>query len=293
MTSIREIVRYLCLTPPADAALRLRRRVGLIDPTEAHRQGILRSRAALRVQKLVDFLNRYEMILDRAIAWPRLDFEGAHVLELGAGALLGWGPLALFRGAERFVAVDPGWRPEILHDPDIGKAFFRPLWRDLSAIYGPRMDFAAFMQALRERASAHAAPAHTAPLEGPFDVVLSNSCLEHITPLGETLARVAGLMAQDGRFLHLVDFGNHRPTPGPFDGLYDRDPEEVRRRRRDINLSRASDILHMFKACNVSAAMVPYASAAPDEIGLVHPAWRTRYDDETLALKTAIFASRR
>ncbi len=291
MTTIREIARYLCLTPPADVALRLRRRVGLIDPAEAHRQGILRSRAALRVQKLVDFLNRYEMILERAIGWPRLDFEGAHVLELGAGALLGWGPLALFRGAERYVAVDPGWRPEVLQDPDIGKAFFRPLWRDLAAIYGPRMDYPAFMDALRERTSAHAAPAHAAPVEGPFDIVLSNSCLEHISPLGETLARVAGLMAPDGRFLHLVDFGNHRPTPGPFDGLYDRAPEEVR--RRDINLSRATDILRMFEASGLSTAMVPYASAAPDEIGLVHPAWRTRYDDATLAIKTAIFASRR
>ncbi|MGE4220505.1 MAG: methyltransferase domain-containing protein [Alphaproteobacteria bacterium] len=292
MASIREIVRYLCLTPPADVIRRLRGRAGLIGKVEAHRLGILRSRAALRVQKLVDFLNRYEMILERAVDWRRLDFEGARVLELGAGPLLGWGPLALFRGASQFVAVDPGWRPEVLNDPEIAKAYFRPLWRDLSAIYGPRMDFPVFMQALRERAAAYAAPAHAAALDGHFDIVLSNSCLEHIAPLDETLKRIADLTAEGGRFLHLVDFGNHRPTPGPFDGLYDRTPEAARRRRRDINLLRASDILHMFEANDTATALVPYASVAPDEIGPVDPAWRAQYDDATLAIKTAIFASR-
>lgn len=291
MPGFREIARYLYVTPPAEVILRLRRRLALIDPVEAHSAGILRSRAALRVQKLVDFLNRYEMILERTIGWRRLDFEGARVLELGAGNLLGWGPLALFRGASQYVAVDPGWRPEVLDDPMVARAYFRPLWRDLSAVYGPRMDYPAFMRALKERVEAHAAPALVAPLGGAFDILLSNSCLEHISPLEETLARIVHLTRETSRFVHLVDFGNHRSTAGPFDGIYDLPHAVARQRRQDINLLRASDLLDMFRTTGVAVAMVPYASAAPDEICPIHPDWSARYDEETLALKTAIFAS--
>jgi len=100
------------------------------------------------------------------------------------------------------------------------------------------------------------------------------------------------LMHVKTRFLHLVDFGNHRPTPGPFDGLYDVPIATAQTRRRDINLLRAPDLLKAFEESGVATTQVPYAFAAPDEMCSLHADWSTRYDPATLALKTAIFASR-
>lgn len=276
--------------PPKDVLRKVARRVrgqNGVDIAE-----ILASPKHMRHQRVYDMLSRYETILARAIGWPALDFAGRRVLELGCGPMLGWAPLALFCGAERVVAVDPEWEPAVLRHPLVAKRYLGGLFKDLSAVYGPRVSFEDFREGIATRCEAIPATLLEARLEGPFDIVLSNSCLEHIVPLDRSLQRLAEISAPDCRFLHLVDFGNHRATRNPFDDIYDRDPETYASTfGTHINLLRGPDMLRLFEAAGLPAVLVPYYSQADDYDGGIAACWRDTFSDEELFLKAALIAS--
>ena len=106
-----------------------------------------------------------------------------------------------------------------------------------------------FEQALRERIAIHRCGFEAAPIAGPVDIVLSQSCLEHVFPLEATIEKLAAIQTPQTRFLHLVDFGNHYPTGNPFDGLYEQPPDDyIARRGKAINLQRAPDVLEPVRA---------------------------------------------
>jgi hypothetical protein len=149
------------------------------------------------------------------------------------------------------------------------------------------MDFAAFGQALRERLSVHRCGFEAAPLGGPVDIVLSQSCLEHVFPLEATVAKLASIQNARTRFLHLVDFGNHYPTGNPFEGLYDQPPAEyLARRGKAINLLRAPDVQGLFTRQGIPAQTIPSRSIAYN--GFIHPWWRERYAEAALFTQLAL-----
>jgi SAM-dependent methyltransferase len=286
--SMPRLLRRLYEEPPAALARKAMRRFRLIGRERALLGELLASPKAMRVQWLVDFLSRYETILSRVASWQPLDFDGRIVLELGSGPLLGWGPLAVYRGARRYIAIDPAIAPDIMRTPEIRERYLRPLHKDLAAVYGPRLAFEEFLDALRDRVTVHSMDFLAAPRTNGVDIVLSNSCLEHVFPAEESIGEIAALSAPSGRFLHLVDFGNHHTPEHPFAGVYEVPPDEYfERHRRTINLLKPSDFARLF--ARAGARVVPYYAAADTYDGHVCSYWQ-RYDRDDLFTKAAIVA---
>lgn len=246
-----------------------------------HRHGI----------RFAEFLLRQEAIATRAMGWAPLDFEGANVLEVGCGPLAGYGPLAIFRGAASYVSAEPEWDPSLLHDREVADRYLRVMHADLTALYGPRMSFDAFHRALGERITVHATGFEDAPIGSRPDIVLSQSCLEHVFPLEGTVRRLAELQGPESRFLHLVDFGNHALTQSPFDGLYEQPaPEYLAARGKAINMLRVSDVAKMFAASGIRAQVIPSRVISESHEGEIHPWWRERYDEAALFTQLALVA---
>ncbi len=285
-----KLLKRLYELPPAETVRKLRRRLGLIDPA-ADRIRELRASNKLRPQLPVDFLSRCETVLARTIGWPPLDFAGRSVIEIGAGPALGWGPLAVFRGAQRYLCVDPEGGLPVVDDPVLRTRYFLPLFRDLTAVYGAQGSFDSFLAAIRERIQVVPKPLLSAGLDGQFDIGLSNSCLEHVFQLDESMAYLRQHTSAEFRFIHLVDFGNHRKAASPFSGIYDRSPEEHWSHfGRGINLLRPSEIQQALQR-HWPTQLVPLYAVPEDYDEPILPYWQERHSREHLFLKVALFAS--
>ena len=284
------VLRRLYELSPKEVIQKTRARLGLVDPEELLLRQLLDSNKAMRTQWLYDFLSRYEAILAQAVGWQPLDFEGRAILELGAGPLLGWGPLAIYRGATQYCGVDPTIMPSILWHPELEQRYLHPLYKDLRAVYGERMSFAEFTKRLDERVLICPTTLLDANISGAYDVVLSNSCLEHVSPLIETVVRLKRLSSNEIRFLHLVDFGNHRTPQQPFAGIYEASPEQyIARHGNGINLLRPSDLFEAFRQAGFTPTLVPYYSADVELPATLDPHWR-QFDRDELCIKAAILA---
>ncbi|MBI2069091.1 MAG: methyltransferase domain-containing protein [Elusimicrobia bacterium] len=253
-------------------------------------EDVIESPKYMRPQRVFDFMNRYQILLKKRAGWKEFVFEGADVLELGSGPMLGWGPLAIFLGSRRYTCIEPFYNHAIIESDAVRKNFFLPLFKDLSAIFGERYEsFDEFMRAVVEKSEIFRCEFEAAPCAGPYQISLSNSTLEHVSDLEGSLKKLKAISAPAGRFLHLVDFGNHRSTINPFDGIYSATPDEYfKRHGRHINLHRAPDMLRLFRQAGFFAEAVPYYHYREFYSGVINPYWSQRYSQDELFLKTAI-----
>lgn len=243
----------------------------------------------MRSQRFYDFLSRYEAILGRTVGWQPLEFEGRHVLEIGCGSLLGFGPIALYRGAASYTVIEPWFDPCVFDEPEIVDAYYLNVFKDLSAIYGERHTFPEFMQLLKTRSRWDQDPLLNTQLTGPFDVVISNSCLEHIFDFKESMIKLHSLCDPDCRFLHLVDFSNHRATKSLFADLYAMEPARYLERFDDaINLLRPPDVMAALEEAGFDAGLVPYSYQKEFHEGPIHEYWTDRYGEDDLFLANAL-----
>ena len=241
--------------------------------------------------RFAELLLRQETIVRRVMPWDPLDYDGKRVVEIGCGPLAGFGPLAVFCGASSFESAEPEWDPDLFFSEPVMERYMRVFHADLVSLYGSRMDFAGFQKALRDRLSIHRGGFDRAPIERGVDVVLSQSCLEHVFPLETTVEKLAAIQTPQTRFLHLVDFGNHYPSGNPFEGLYEQPPADyIARRGKAINLKRMSDVESLFGKFGIAARFVPTRVMAAGYPGAVHPWWRERYDDASLFTQLVLVA---
>lgn len=282
------VISRLWELPPRVVVRKLIRR--LISKTGVDYDELLRSAKYMRPQRPYDFLSRSEAILARTHQWPPLEFEDRDVVEIGCGPVLGFGPLAVFRGCRSFAAVDPGLDVSVVHHSKIQEKFFLGVHKDLCGIFGPRLGFREFLERLQTRVKPVQSSIVDAGLAGPqFDIVLSHSTLEHIEPLTASVERLHSWCRPDVRFMHLVDFGNHRSTRNPFSGMYSVEPDEYRRHHgRSINLARPPEMMCVLREAGFDADIAPYYSYPEFYDEPITPRWRKQFSDEELFLKVAI-----
>lgn len=283
---------YLLSLTPVETWRLARRRLPVLRNGPAWTASELLSSAKHgRGISFAELLLRQEAVVRRHRPWAPLDFESARVVEVGCGPLAGYGPLALFCGARSFVSAEPEWDANLFFSGEVRERYLRTFHADLCALYGPRMDFAAFCGALRERMIVHRCGFEAAPIDGPVNIVLSQSCLEHVIPLEATITRLAAIQGKTTRCLHLVDFGNHYPTGNPFDGLYERSAADyIARRGKAMNLLRAPDVKQLFAEHGIPVSMVPSRVMHRGYTGDIHPWWRERYDDAALFTQLVLLA---
>lgn len=243
--------------------------------------------------KLVDRLCRYERALMQRQEWQPLDFQDQNVLEIGAGPLLGWGPMAVFLGCRRFVFVESAYDPEVLKSEALWQKYFVPHYRQLCAIFGERMTLAEFRQRLALRIQCLSGYFENADLPAAeFDVVLSNSVLEHVQDLEAFSKNLKRVLSPRARQLHAVDFGNHLMTANPFEGIYSQSREDaLKNYAKNLNLLKPSEILHIFRNNGLDTTLVPYLQLDPPALQDCHPSWR-HIDPSELAMGVALITEK-
>jgi hypothetical protein len=285
-------LEYLLSLTPRESWRILRHRVpGLRGGPSWQPHELIYSPKHGRGIRFAELLLRQEAVIRRAMSWEPLDFDGRRVVEVGCGPLGGYGPLAIFCGASAFESAEPEWDPLLFESPEVTDKYHFIFYADLVALYGPRMDFAEFRKRLRERMNIQRCGFEQFTADGKADVVISQSCLEHVFPIEGTMDKLAEIQTQATRFLHLVDFGNHYPTGNPLDGLYEQPRDDyIARRGKAMNLLRAPDIDALFKSRNIPARVVPSRNVKETYRGTIHPWWRERYDDTALFTQLALVA---
>ncbi len=285
------LMKRLLEVPPKDWGRKVQAKLGLRQTDIPEVEDILSSRKHMRPQRHYDFLSRYEAILSANCSWEPISFDGKRVIEMGSGPVLGWAAMGVFLGCEEYFCVDPYFNPKILEAPAYKDAYLLNVYKDLSALYSQRMTFEEFLSRMDERVVIVREVLLDSNLEGKFDLALSNSCFEHVFPLEETIVRLHELTAPGGRFIHLVDFGNHQGTKSPFEGLYTVTPEErFAKNGRLVNLARGKDVLRIFKEAGFEAVLVPYCPFPEYYNETPISYWTERYTAEELFLKTALIA---
>jgi hypothetical protein len=280
----------LSLTPLETWRLARRRLPGLKRGPAWTPAELLSSAKHSRGIRFAELLLRQEAVARRAMPWQPLNFEGGRVVEIGCGPLAGFGPLAVFCGAKSFESAEPEWDASLFFGAEVRERYLHTFHADLCALYGPRMEFPAFTAALKDRMRIHCG-GFSAPIEGQVDIVLSQSCLEHVFPLEAMVAKLAAIQNKSTRFLHLVDFGNHYPTGNPFDGLYEQPPADyIAHRGKAINLLRAPDVESLFVRHGIAVNMIASRIMRDGFTGAIHPWWRERYDDAALFTQLALVA---
>ena len=214
-----------------------------------------------RPQAPYDLLTRYENILKNAIKWNELDFENKTVMELGCGPHLGFGPLAIYLGAKKFIAVDPAANRNIYNSKKLIDKYFRLAFKDYKGIFRKEISFSDFFQEQKNKTVFYT-DTKSIPKDqySSIDIQLSNSCLEHIQDLEDVLYDLKKLMAPNGRYIHAIDFGNHMQTNNPFIGIYNSTPSKFKiEHGSKINLIPPSKMLNMFTKTGFNnPILVPY-----------------------------------
>ena len=285
-------LEYLLSLTPRESWRILRHRVpGLRGGPSWQPNELIYSSKHGRGIRFAELLLRQEAVVRRAMPWEPLDFDGRRVVEIGCGPLGGFGPLAIFCGAAAFESAEPEWDAVLFESPEVVEKYHFIFYADLVALYGPRMDFAEFRKRLRARFNIQRCGFEKFAAGGKADIVISQSCLEHVFPIEGTMDKLAEIQTPATRFLHLVDFGNHYPTGNPLNGLYEQPRDAyIARRGKAMNLLRAPDIDTLFKSRNIPARVVSSRNVKETYRGSIHPWWRERYDDAALFTQLALVA---
>jgi SAM-dependent methyltransferase len=220
---MQRIFKKLWTSSPSDtfAALRAKLRPPATWDYSLHQ--VLASKKHMNAQYLIDRWERYWRVIECQHgdnSKKKYDFRGTSVLELGCGPLFGWGPIAIFRGAEHYFYHEPFLLREVVETVQIREHYFVPLYNELTANFGTRMGFDEFYR----RTMAKCQPIEFERTD-TIDIVLSNSVLEHI-PIDEIdslLAQLYDVSKPGAHYFHSIDFGAHNIGGTDFGTLYETD----------------------------------------------------------------------
>ena len=246
-----------------------------------------------RPQAPYDFLSRYEKILCNSVGWQEINFENNHVMELGCGPHLGFGPLAIYLGARNFLAVDPTVNKNVFESKQLIDNYFRMVFKDLNGIFKRKISFAEFMTQLKSKTIFFS---NTKSILDNFnskiDIQLSNSCLEHIEDLNNVLFDLKKLISPNGRYIHAVDFGSHMKSSNPFTDIYSSTPKNFQTKYGNkINLIHPSKMIKMFSESGFNEAkLVSYYYYNDNFNSNINEYWKENLEESDFFLKVGIIA---
>lgn len=206
------------------------------------------------------------------------NFEGRVVVELGCGPLLGWGPMAIFLGADKFIYEEPWLKRDVLFTDEIRELYLRPLFDELTANFGARQTFEIFLEKVLDSGSMPSTE------DDRVDIIISNSTLEHIPKedLSILLLKYRQLCSEEAVYLHAVDFSDHQSREKGFGDMY----EGPNRPRHGLNFLRKPDLEDVIRESGFSiySSMVYRSSSASPS----HPDWDC-YEIADLEARVVLF----
>ena len=229
--------------------------------------------------------NLFTFLEDQArehAGWPGIELEGRNVMEIGCGALGGFSPVAMARGAASYAGIEPMWDDRVFFHPATDRKYLGPIANQLG------MDITALKSAISDRCRFYKGTLEDWKPAQKADLVLSLSCLEHISDLDTAARNLRRLLPENAAQIHLVNFSNHRSKTSPFDLIYSMPPDAFKKRYGNlINLLRPKDVLVAFQRAGFNARFVP-VSVRHDALDAVTvaPFWQDAYDRDELAVRT-------
>ena len=240
---ISNIFRKLWTSSPSDNYAALLAKLNPKGDWDYSLESVLKSRKHMNAQYLIDRWERYWRVIEsrhKDNSKQKFIFEGKTVLELGCGPVFGWGPIAIFRGAQDYYYHEPFLLREVVESNQIKDQYFIPLYRELSSNFGNRMDFEEFHESVITQCK---------PIDFTnikiVDLVLSNSVLEHI-PIDEMhsiLVQLYTVSKLGAYYLHSVDFGSHNIGGTGFGTLYETDRAHGFKHLNRLRTSEIEDFL--------------------------------------------------
>ena len=243
--------------PPAMVIAKLAQRLGLGSLASGRRALVFSQADPLHALRVADHLKRLERAAAAIGLWSPPDYDGASVLEIGCGPLIGFAPAVAARGAGGYFGVDPAADPNVVATQRFMTRYLLPAFDALRDAGAANVSLERYSQVFDGGVLVHAGGLAGAAPPGPPTLVLSLSCLEHIDDLASTLAALQDCTKPDTRHLHLVNFSNHRDKSHPFATIYEMPPETYRERYGShINLLRSTDVMDRFRAAGFDAKFV-------------------------------------
>ena len=194
---------------------------------------------------LIDRLNRYLLIVKNTDKSFELNFENKKVLELGSGPNFGWMPLAVYMKSTNYSVVEPQANINFLKS-NKNDLYFNLFFKYLSKIYPSNNDYISFKKECIFKTSHYANISDVEDKINKYDIIISNSVLEHVNDLKKIAKKIKLLSHDKTIHMHCVDFGNHSSTENVFAKIYDYHPNS-HKNVKGINFLRSSDILNIFK----------------------------------------------
>jgi SAM-dependent methyltransferase len=240
---ISSILRKLWTSPPSDNFAALKVKLNPKGDWDYSLESVLKSRKHMNAQYLIDRWERYWRVIEsrhKDNSKQYFYFERKTVLELGCGPVFGWGPVAIFRGAEFYYYHEPSLLREVAESDALKDQYFFPLYQELRANFGDRMEFDVF----HERVITRCQPVDFAE-KTSVDIVLSNSVLEHIPnkEMRSLLGDICSVSNPGAHYLHSVDFGSHNIGGTGFGTLYKTDRSQGFKHLNRLRKSEIEDLL--------------------------------------------------
>ena len=239
----------------------------------------------------IDRFARYIRVLTRVHnGFVQPDFRDAVVLELGCGPLLGIGPFAVYCGARRVFYSEPAFNRDLIRVETIREGYFRSLHEELLAEREPGrpefVRFEDFYDGLLDRCSDFVC----SKPQDRIDFLYSNSVLEHValSDLPMLLARLRCQSSLGCRYIHVVDFSDHRDTHRPFARIY-RSAPSVNRSQHEINALRPSEMKAAIEKAGFPCKMSVYRNYRGD-LPPLDEYWH-QFPEEELRTQVAFFVN--
>jgi SAM-dependent methyltransferase len=238
---------------------------------------ILNSKKHMNKQYLIDRWERYWRVIEsnnQDSSKQYFKFKKKHILEIGCGPVLGWGPLAIFKGAEKYYYLEPSLMRSVVESQKLKEKYFIPLYKELVSNFGNLMDFENFYQKVLT---------NCIPIDfsnkNSIDLVLSNSVLEHIPreDMPNLMKEIYFVQKPGGYFLHAVDFSSHGFGGKGFGSIYSYSRSKG---IKNLNLLRMSEIQNHFSEVgfeNIHTTV--YHSEIVDRSSL-HKSWKSALNDD-------------
>lgn len=249
-------------------------------------KGILLDSKHMSEITLIDRYERYLRVLKtNSDDFPieSLNFKNKNIFELGCGPLLGWGPLSIYKGAQTFCYDEPFLKKDILKSQILRDKYFKPLFEELKNNYKNNIDFDTFYKSIFEKSM------EKNKKENSFDLIISNSVLEHIpkVKLESILEDLFNQHKKGGYFLHAVDFGAHGYGGQGFGKLYKKNKYHVEKKINSLNLYRPSEIYYLLKKVGWKIITNFTYKKLDVDNKKIHYSWEN-YSNDDLSSKTVL-----
>jgi len=283
------IIRKLWTSSPAQIVYGLKWRLNKRKDWDYSLDQILQSKKHMNAQYLIDRWERYWRVIESKQgdgAKIHFEFRDKVIFELGCGPVFGWGPIALFQGADVYYYHEPALLRDVVESKQIREKYFSPLYDELVANFGNRMSFTEFHEKVIHRCQ-------PGDLKSPaqVDLILSNSVLEHIprVEFQSLLDKLFLVSRPGGYYFHSVNFGSHKIGGSGFGSIYKTD---VKLGFRHLNRLRKSEIEGMLQNSGFHPShSTVYRSQVVDR-NAIHKSWQA-YTDKDLSARVVFFVGKK